>query len=266
MRLRHVHSADYDPVLAVIDSWWGGRPMGARLSHVFFTHFAPTSFVLENDAELVGFLLGFLSQTHPEEAYVHFIGIHPGSRRLGLGRRLYERFFVAAQMHGRCCVRSITAPSNQLSIAFHRSLGFAPLHGDVIVDGLPVWFDYAGAGGHRVVFRRQIAPEYEPALPGSVSEHGGSSQEGLDRVLASWNPRCPRSSTGPGGTRPPHAVSLNAGFPGLSSMTSVHREGHVEFNGAVAAAVAWSARLARRLSAAQARLRDDDVFLINRER
>jgi GNAT superfamily N-acetyltransferase len=184
MQLRHVHPVDYDRVHAVIDAWWGERPMSTRLSHVFFSHFAPTSFVLESDAELIGFLLGFLSQSHPEEAYVHFIGVHPEYRRLGLGRRLYERFFAAAQVHGRCWVRSITAPSNQLSIAFHRSLGFAPLHGDVVVDGVPVWFDYAGAGGHRVVFRRQIAPECAPTLPGSGSEHG-ESQESLDRLLAS---------------------------------------------------------------------------------
>jgi GNAT superfamily N-acetyltransferase len=185
MRIRHVHPADYDRVLAVVDSWWDGRPMSARLSHVFFSHFAPTSFVLETETELVGFLLGFLSQTHPEEAYAHFIGIHPDYRRLGLGRRLYERFFVAAQMHGRCWVRSITSPSNRLSIAFHRSLGFAPLHGDVVVDGVPVWFDYAGAGGHRVVFRRQIAPECAPTVAGNVRDHGLSWHEGIDRVLAS---------------------------------------------------------------------------------
>jgi len=185
MRLRHVHPADYDRVLAVIDSWWGGRPMGARLSHVFFSHFAPTSLVLETDTELVGFLLGFLSQTNPEEAYVHFIGIHPGYRRLGLGRRLYERLFVAAQMHGRCWMRSITTPSNQQSIAFHRSLGFATLHGDVVADGVPVWLDYAGAGGHRVVFRRQIAPERASTVPENGGAQGAPSQESLDGVLAS---------------------------------------------------------------------------------
>lgn len=158
MRIRHVHALDYDRVLAVIDSWWDGRQMSGRLSHVFFSHFAPTSFALESGDELVGFLLGFLSQTHPQEAYVHFVGVHPGYRRLGLGRRLYERFFVAAQMHGRSHVRSITAPCNRGSIAFHRGMGFEPLHGDVVVDGVPIWFDYAGAGGHRVVFRRSLAP------------------------------------------------------------------------------------------------------------
>jgi GNAT superfamily N-acetyltransferase len=185
MRLRHAHPADYDRVLAVIDAWWDGRPMGARLSHVFFSHFAPTSFVLESDGELIGFLLGFLSQTHPEEAYIHFVGIHPEYRRLGLGRRLYERFFLATQMHGRRWVRSITAPSNELSIAFHRGVGFEPLHGDILVNGLPVWLDYAGAGGHRVVFRRAVIQEGATALPGREHQEAGALRDGLDEILAS---------------------------------------------------------------------------------
>ncbi len=109
MRLRHACPSDYDRVPAVVDEWWSGRSMSARLSHVSFTQFATTSFVLETDAELVGFLLGFLSHTHPDEAYAHVVGVHPGFRRLRLGRRLYGRFFVAAQMQGRRWVRSITA-------------------------------------------------------------------------------------------------------------------------------------------------------------
>jgi GNAT superfamily N-acetyltransferase len=157
MRLRHVDPLDYDRVLSVIDDWWDGRVMSRRLSHVFFSHFATTSFVIETDRELLGFLLGFLSQSHPDEAYIHFVGIHPGYRRLGLGRRLYERFFAAAHMNGRDWVRSITSPENLRSIAFHRSLGFEPLRGDVTIDGVPVWLDYAGAGGHRVVFRGSVA-------------------------------------------------------------------------------------------------------------
>jgi GNAT superfamily N-acetyltransferase len=156
MRLRHVDPTDYDRMLAVIDDWWDGRAMSQRLSHVFLSHFATTSFVVATDRELLGFLLGFLSQTHPDEAYIHFVGIHPGYRRLGLGRRLYERFFAAARMHDRAWVRSITSPANQGSIAFHRALGLEPVRGDITIDGTPVWLDYAGTGGHRIVFRGPV--------------------------------------------------------------------------------------------------------------
>jgi len=57
LRLRHAQSTDYLRVLAVMDSWWGGRHMSARLSHVFFSHFESTSFVIETETELMGFLL-----------------------------------------------------------------------------------------------------------------------------------------------------------------------------------------------------------------
>ena len=48
---------------------------------------------------------------------------------LGFGRRLCERFFVTAQLHGRHWVRSVSTASGP-SIAFHRALGFVPLHGE----------------------------------------------------------------------------------------------------------------------------------------
>jgi len=88
-------------------------------------------------------------------------------------------------MHRRRWVRSITAPSNELSVAFHRGMGFEPLHGDVLVDGLAVWLDYAGAGGHRVVFRRAVMPEGAPALPGHEHQETGDLRDGLDKILAS---------------------------------------------------------------------------------
>ncbi len=173
--LRHVHPADYDRVLAVVDEWWGGRPMAARLSHVFFSHFRPTSFVLENDGLLLAFLLGFVSQTYPEEAYIHFVGVHPAYRRLGLGRRLYEAFFAAASMSGCGWARSVTSPANHDSIAFHKAMGFRLQHGDVVDDGVPVNVDYAGAGGHRVVFLCELAPDLRRPRPwaaGSLRQFG----------------------------------------------------------------------------------------------
>ena len=163
LRLRHAQLGDYARVLAVMDEWWDGRPMSARLSHVFFSHFSPTSFVIETDTELVAFLLGFLSQSRMDDAYIHFVGVRPDFRRMGLGRRLYERYFAAARMHGRAWVCSITSPGNRVSIAFHQSMGFVLESGDGIVDGVPVRLDYAGTDGHRVVFQRRIAPDVWPA-------------------------------------------------------------------------------------------------------
>ncbi|MDN3352912.1 GNAT family N-acetyltransferase [Actinomadura sp. DC4] len=68
-----------------------------------------TSIVAEDDAELTGFLVGFLSPSAEDAAYIHFVGVAPRFRGSGLGRQLYQRFFDMAQAGSRSTVRAITA-------------------------------------------------------------------------------------------------------------------------------------------------------------
>jgi predicted GNAT superfamily acetyltransferase len=125
LAVRHAEPTDHARVVAVVDAWWGGRQMAAMLPRLFFVYFRPTSFVLERDGELAGFLCGFVSQTDPDEAYVHFVGVDPAVRGTGAGRMLYELFFDAVQERGCSVVRAITSPLNGGSVAFHTALGFA---------------------------------------------------------------------------------------------------------------------------------------------
>ena len=111
------------------------------------------------------------------------VGVHPAFRRLGFGRRLCERFFLTARMHGRRWVRSVSTPSGP-SIAFHRAMGFVPLRGDAVIDGLPVRRDYGGAGGHRVVFRRGIVYDAPAAEAGAAPAEPGA-EVGLKEALTS---------------------------------------------------------------------------------
>jgi ribosomal protein S18 acetylase RimI-like enzyme len=120
--IRPAEPADHARVVAVVDAWWGGRPMAAMLPKLFFIHFRDTSFVADDDGELAGFLCGFRSQTFDDEAYIHFVGVDPSRRGSGLGRMLYERFFDA--IAPRTVVRAVTSPVNERSVAFHRALGF----------------------------------------------------------------------------------------------------------------------------------------------
>ncbi|MFE0602288.1 hypothetical protein ACFW2T_15890 [Streptomyces sp. NPDC058892] len=72
-------------MLAVLDAWWGGLKGGAGsaerallLPRLHFQHFTTTSLLVEHDSgEIAAFPVGFLSQTAPEAAYVHFAGIDP---------------------------------------------------------------------------------------------------------------------------------------------------------------------------------------------
>ncbi len=81
--IRHVEPNDYPPIVAVVDKWWGGRPMANMLPKLFFVHFRNTSFIAEIDGKIVGFLIGFVSQTVRDEAYIHFVGVHPDFRKTG---------------------------------------------------------------------------------------------------------------------------------------------------------------------------------------
>src|SRR4051794_35032836 len=56
--IRHAGPSDHARVIAVVDSWWGGRPMAAMLPRLFFTHFEATSFVADDGGELAAFLCG----------------------------------------------------------------------------------------------------------------------------------------------------------------------------------------------------------------
>ncbi len=123
--------------------------MAPMLPQLFFLHFEGTSFVAESDDDdLVAFLCGFLSQTVPEEAYIHFVGVSPEHRGEGVGRLLYERFFDAVRAQGRSLVRCVTSPLNQGSIAFHEALGFE-------VDRVVT--DYDGPGEDRTLLVKRLS-------------------------------------------------------------------------------------------------------------
>ncbi len=143
--IRHAEPADYAEVIGVIDEWWGGRSMAAMLPKLFFVHFRDTSFVAEADGSIEGFLCGFRSQTFPDEAYIHFVGVAPEKRGDGLGRELYERFFASVAPRG--VVRAVTSPVNERSVAFHRALGFEVERVDE---------NYDGRGESRVLLRKLL--------------------------------------------------------------------------------------------------------------
>jgi predicted GNAT superfamily acetyltransferase len=100
--------------------------------------------------------VGFLSPTLPSEAYIHFVGVHPGYRKSGVARALYERFFRLASEAGRQWVRCVTSPANSSSIAFHCAMGFHPDGLNWSDDALPIHQDYDGPGEDRVLLIRKL--------------------------------------------------------------------------------------------------------------
>ena len=146
MTIRTALPLDHPRIVSVADTWWG-RPVAGALPRLFLDHFHKTSFIGEVDKELIGFVVGFVSPSNLDEAYIHFVGVHPRHRRSGLARALYERFFDLAGAQGRTRVIAITPSINTTSIGFHRAIGF-----DV---SEPV-DDYDGFGVAQIVFRRKL--------------------------------------------------------------------------------------------------------------
>lgn len=156
MNLRQLQENDYEFIIKIMPEWWSGRDLTGMLPRLFFQHFNSTSLVLEKNGRIVGFLVGFLSQSRPEEAYIHFVGVDPEYRGRGQARRLYEKFFETIRAEGRTTVRAITAPVNKASIGFHTRLGFEIEAKGGSIDGIPTCPNYDGRGGDRVLFRKVL--------------------------------------------------------------------------------------------------------------
>ncbi|MGC9933465.1 GNAT family N-acetyltransferase [Priestia aryabhattai] len=124
MTVRLVKGSDYYVISPLINDWWNGRQMSDLLPKLFFDHFKNTSFIVEQEGKIIGFLIGFLSQSYSNEAYIHFVGVHPEHRGKGVGKQLYNQFFDVIKQNGRNIVRCVTSPVNKASIAYHTKMGF----------------------------------------------------------------------------------------------------------------------------------------------
>lgn len=156
MEIRLVKGSDYYAISPLIDEWWGGRQMTDMLPKLFFDHFTNTSFVAEMEGEIIGFLIGFLSQTYSNEAYIHFVGVHPEYRKQNIGKKLYNEFFNEIKQDGRKIVRCVTSPVNKVSIAYHIKMGFEIAKGDKTLDGVSVNTNYDGPNQDRVLFVKEL--------------------------------------------------------------------------------------------------------------
>jgi GNAT superfamily N-acetyltransferase len=154
--VRKAQPSDHATIISVMQDWWGGRDLTAMLPKLFLDHFNTTSFVAEKNGLMIGFLIGFLSPSFKDEAYVHFMGVHPDFRQKGIGKILYERFFEVCRRHRRKIIRACTSPVNKESIAFHGRIGFQIEPGEDEIDGFAVTRNYNRPGDHKVLFTKYL--------------------------------------------------------------------------------------------------------------
>lgn len=143
---RALRADDFAAARAVADEWFG-HPVGLTLHRLFFDQLGPQGvWLARDDGAPAGFLLGLVSQSEPDLAYVHLHAVDPSLRGQGVGAALYRAFGERAMGQGCTRIRALAAPHRQGSIAFHRALGF---------DG-PLVQGYLGPGEDRIVFERSL--------------------------------------------------------------------------------------------------------------
>jgi GNAT superfamily N-acetyltransferase len=138
----------------VVEFWGSDRTL--HLHHpIFLREFGDTAYVIREGTRVLAYLFGFIAQKHPV-GYVHLVAVREPLKGQGLGKCLYEHFAQIAAVRGCNALKAITSPGNEVSIAFHKALGFE-LEGLPNADGVPVVRDYAGKGNDLVVFRKSIS-------------------------------------------------------------------------------------------------------------
>lgn len=143
---RPLRTADFDAARAVADGWFG-HPVGLTLHRLFFDQLGPHGvWIAREDGAPAGFLLGLVSASEPDLAYVHLHAVDPALRGQGVGATLYREFGRRAAERGCTRMRALAAPHREGSIAFHRALGF---------EG-PLEAGYLGPGEDRIVFERAL--------------------------------------------------------------------------------------------------------------
>ena len=158
IKIRNAKPSDHQNVISIIPDWWGGRDLRSSVPKLLLVHFSPTSFIAEKNSELYGFLIGFFSQTYSNEGYIHFVGVHPDSRKSGLARILYQKFYDVCLLNSRTIIRSCTAPINKLSIDFHKRMGFSIEPGNSEINGFPITTGYLSDNDQKVLFKKVLRP------------------------------------------------------------------------------------------------------------
>ena len=156
LKIRNSKPSDHPIIIDVLKDWWGGRDLTWMLPKLFLIHFCNTSFIIEKENQLIAFLVGFLSQARINEGYIHFAGVHPQYRGIGLGAYLYKRFFEVCKKNNRNVIRACTSPVNKGSIEFHKKLEFQIGQGNAEVDGIQVTLDYNKPNDPKVLFEKHL--------------------------------------------------------------------------------------------------------------
>lgn len=158
----HIRNVKEEDFLEIAEIALTCEPMVTErnsIYHIFTKFFRNSSLVVETgDKVVVGFLLGFISQENPQDAYLHLLCIVPEYRGMGLAKSMIGKLLDILGEKGCHRLYLITKPLNRNAIEFYERLGFkADVKGEMIkMNGVDAVKNYNGWGEHMVVFCRTL--------------------------------------------------------------------------------------------------------------
>ncbi|MBM4240224.1 MAG: GNAT family N-acetyltransferase [Euryarchaeota archaeon] len=159
-QIRNVLEKDFTKIAKLAENCNIMETERNTIYHIFTKFFKNTSFVAEipGKREVTGFILGFISQKNPKEAYIHQLCVKSQLRRKGIAKKLLEKFLKGVRDFGCSKVFLIIKPENRVSIKFHKKLGFELYENQKLIEinGQIVVKDYDGPGKHMVVFYKYL--------------------------------------------------------------------------------------------------------------
>lgn len=114
--------------------------------------FSTSCLVARNGDRVVGAVIAFRSQDHPEAVYVQDVMVHPELRGRGTARELLTTLRQRAVAWGCDRMFLTSEPGNTAAHAAWLALGFSNRPGDLTIDGVQVISDFKGAGRGRAVY------------------------------------------------------------------------------------------------------------------
>ncbi len=127
---------------------------------IILRYFGDTCFIAEKGGEIVGFLLGFVSQNNPDNLFIWQIGVNPNMRKKGIAQKMLAEEEKEVKKRGCKRIEVTIAPENTVSKKLFEKLGYKNVsyrEGETIeVKGSTTVKDYYKPDRHFILYEKEV--------------------------------------------------------------------------------------------------------------
>ncbi|WP_245976384.1 GNAT family N-acetyltransferase [Amycolatopsis palatopharyngis] len=132
------------------------RPRTASDYWLYANLFSTTCPIATEQDQIIGTIIAFRSQDHPDDLYIQDVITHPDHRRKGISTALLDSVRDTGQRFGCRRLYLTSEPDNTAAHATWTQKGFTNTPGDHTINGISVVSDYKGPDKHRAVYELRL--------------------------------------------------------------------------------------------------------------